>query len=182
MSNATCDFIVANPDVGGIGIRVSFYLTMLVTAIFSESSAVGPALVGLAINITSLIIAGIVQMTKQSLTLYHFLMIQQYVQMSVCTIAYTKSFVSSLWGIGGVRSARGYTLLVGISLCLNNYQTLTAVRRCCRFFRVSVCASSMPHGLFTHGLASRHLDHSPSAITAQYTSSGSPRSMRQQDG
>lgn len=79
--SATCpDGILANADVSGIGIRVSFYVTTLLIALIPSTPYTDPLLGALftnaSINGLGLLITAIVQTAQNDLSLYHALFVQ----------------------------------------------------------------------------------------------------------
>lgn len=84
MSNATCPGIPANPDVSGIGIRISVYITTTILTILPSIPATGELINVLAsavsLNGFALVITSVVQTKARQLSFFHAIIIVQLLQ------------------------------------------------------------------------------------------------------
>ncbi|KAF9507451.1 hypothetical protein BS47DRAFT_311284 [Hydnum rufescens UP504] len=78
-SQRNCTGIPANPDVAGIGIRVSIYITTLIISLIPDSDKTrrlrGDLLTAAGLNGFSLLVTALIGTANRSLTLYHAVLI-----------------------------------------------------------------------------------------------------------
>ncbi|KAH9029243.1 hypothetical protein EDB85DRAFT_1535791 [Lactarius pseudohatsudake] len=81
MAATSCTGIISNPDLAGIGIRLNFYVTVLLTALIPQKKYTDDLLDSLYLNAIfyglALLITALVQTIQRQLDLYHAIIVMQ---------------------------------------------------------------------------------------------------------
>ncbi|KAH9002861.1 hypothetical protein EDB83DRAFT_2468442 [Lactarius deliciosus] len=81
MAATSCTGIISNPDLAGIGIRLNFYVTVLLTALIPQKEYTDELLDSLYLNAIfyglALLITALVQTIQRQLDLYHAIIVMQ---------------------------------------------------------------------------------------------------------
>ncbi|KAH9017850.1 hypothetical protein EDB84DRAFT_1581680 [Lactarius hengduanensis] len=81
MAATSCTGIISNPDLAGIGIRLNFYVTVLLTALIPQKGYTDELLDSLYLNAIfyglALLITALVQTIQRQLDLYHAIIVMQ---------------------------------------------------------------------------------------------------------
>jgi len=111
--------IQSNPDIAGIGTRINFYVTILLSAMIPETTRTTELLDGLYQNSVfyglSLVITAVIQTLQEQLDLYHAIFVMQ--------IIFSLNFVYSYGQRRFIRSS-GQNLRMKIFIAVQTFSTV----------------------------------------------------------